>query len=157
MWGVSYIGRGGCRGNHTISWLASGFAGGLVPDAFASSLALGLDPAMRFKPATRLENACASGAAAIYAARDAIAAGRVRPALVIGAEKMTDLDTKGVTEALGRGESIEIRGFGSFVIKEYEAYEGRNPKTGKKILVKPKKLPFFKVGKDLREKVNDGK
>ncbi|PID55496.1 integration host factor subunit beta [candidate division KSB3 bacterium] len=57
-------------------------------------------------------------------------------------------------DALARGENIEIRGFGSFVIKEYDSYEGRNPKTGKKIKVKPKKLPFFKVGKDLREKVN---
>jgi acetyl-CoA C-acetyltransferase len=82
-------------------WLGH-FNAGMVPDAFASSLVLGLDPALRFKPATRLENACASGAAAVYAARDAIRAGRVRTALVIGAEKMTDLDTKGVTEALGR-------------------------------------------------------
>ena len=62
-----------------------------------------------------------------------------------------------MTEALARGESIEIRGFGSFVIKKYDSYEGRNPKTGKKIQVRPKKLPFFKVGKDLREKVNTGK
>ncbi len=67
----------------------------------------------------------------------------------------TVIDT--MTEALANGESIEIRGFGSFVIKEYESYEGRNPKTGKKIKVQPKKLPFFKVGKDLREKVNKGK
>jgi len=67
----------------------------------------------------------------------------------------TVIDT--MTEALAHGESIEIRGFGSFVIKEYESYEGRNPKTGKKIQVQPKKLPFFKVGKDLREKVNKGK
>ncbi|MBT8333066.1 MAG: integration host factor subunit beta [Desulfobacterales bacterium] len=64
----------------------------------------------------------------------------------------TVIDT--MTEALARGESIEIRGFGSFVIKNYGSYEGRNPKTGKKIKVKPKKLPFFKVGKDLREQVN---
>jgi integration host factor subunit beta len=64
----------------------------------------------------------------------------------------TVIDT--MTEALARGESIEIRGFGSFVIKEYGSYEGRNPKTGKKIKVSPKKLPFFKVGKDLREQVN---
>ena len=82
-------------------WLGH-FNAGMEPNAFAASLALGLDPAMRFKPATRVENACASGAAAIYAARDAIAAGRVRTALVIGAEKMTGLDTKGVTQALGR-------------------------------------------------------
>ncbi len=66
----------------------------------------------------------------------------------------TVIDT--MTEALANGESIEIRGFGSFVIKEYESYEGRRPKTGKKIQVQPKKLPFFKVGKDLREKVNKG-
>lgn len=64
----------------------------------------------------------------------------------------TIIDT--MIESLSRGESIEIRGFGSFVIKQYESYEGRNPKTGKKIKVKPKKLPFFKVGKDLREQVN---
>jgi integration host factor subunit beta len=64
----------------------------------------------------------------------------------------TVIDT--MTGALARGESIEIRGFGSFVIKEYGSYEGRNPKTGKKIKVSPKKLPFFKVGKDLREQVN---
>lgn len=64
----------------------------------------------------------------------------------------TVIDT--MTDALARGESIEIRGFGSFVIKQYGSYEGRNPKTGKKIKVSPKKLPFFKVGKDLRELVN---
>lgn len=80
-------------------WLGQ-FNNGLVPDAFASSMALGLDPAMRFTPATRVENACASGSAAIYAARDAIAASRVRTALVIGAEKMTEQDTKAVTRAL---------------------------------------------------------
>ena len=52
------------------------------------------------------------------------------------------------------GNAIEIRGFGSFVIKDYESYCGRNPKTGEKIEVPPKKLPFFKVGKELRERVN---
>ena len=64
----------------------------------------------------------------------------------------TVIDT--MTEALARGESIEIRGFCSFVIKHYGSYEGKNPKTDKKIKVSPKKLPFFKVGKDLREQVN---
>ena len=59
-----------------------------------------------------------------------------------------------MTEALGSGDSIEIRGFGSFVVKEYGSYQGRNPKTGQKIKVPPKKLPFFKVGKELRENVN---
>ncbi len=62
-----------------------------------------------------------------------------------------------MSEALAKGESIEIRGFGSFVVKEYGSYTGRNPKTGEKIKVTPKKLPFFKVGKDLREQVNTPK
>ena len=59
-----------------------------------------------------------------------------------------------MTDALCRGESVEIRGFGSFTAREYDAYEGRNPKTGQITQVKPKKLPFFKVGKELREKVD---
>ncbi len=60
-----------------------------------------------------------------------------------------------MTESLVKGDSIELRGFGSFVVKEYKAYKGRNPKTGQKIEVSPKKLPFFKVGKELKEKVNN--
>lgn len=67
----------------------------------------------------------------------------------------TIIDT--MSEALANGESIEIRGFGSFVVKEYGSYTGRNPKTGEKIKVAPKKLPFFKVGKDLRERVNSSR
>ena len=62
-----------------------------------------------------------------------------------------------MTEALASGESIEIRGFGSFIVKDYDTYTGRNPKTGEQITVQPKKLTFFKVGKDLREQVNKGK
>lgn len=73
------------------------------------------------------------------------------------AAAITNTVIETMTDALARGESIEIRGFGSFVIKNYNSYEGRNPKTGKKIKVKPKKLPFFKVGKDLREQVNSRK
>ncbi len=80
-------------------WLGH-FNNAMVPDAFASSLVLGLDPVLRFKPATRVENACASGSAAVYAARDAIRSGRIRTALVLGAEKMTAQDTAGVTRAL---------------------------------------------------------
>lgn len=57
-------------------------------------------------------------------------------------------------ETLVEGDTIEIRGFGSFVIKKYDSYLGRNPKTGEKIKVPPKRLPFFKVGKELRERVN---
>lgn len=60
----------------------------------------------------------------------------------------------GFTEELKKGGRIEIRGFGSFVMRNYDAYTGRNPKTGKSIPVSPKKLPLFKVGKELREKVN---
>ena len=58
--------------------------------------------------------------------------------------------------SLRKGERIEIRGFGSFEIREYRAYEGRNPRTGATVAVKPKRLPFFKVGKELKERVNAG-
>lgn len=80
-------------------WLGH-FNSGMVPDAFCSSMILGAHHALRFKPATRCENACASGSAALYAAMDAVQSGRVRVALVVGAEKMTSLDTAGVTRAL---------------------------------------------------------
>jgi integration host factor subunit beta len=56
--------------------------------------------------------------------------------------------------AMLEGDRIEIRGFGSFVVNEYKSYTGRNPKTGESIAVKPKKLPFFKVGKELKERVD---
>lgn len=59
-----------------------------------------------------------------------------------------------LTEAMSNGERIEIRGFCSFFIKEYSGFTGRNPKTGEKAQVPPKKLPFFKPGKELKERVN---
>lgn len=59
-----------------------------------------------------------------------------------------------MTDQLAKGGRIEIRGFGSFVSKEYGAYTGRNPRTGESIQVKPKRLPFFKVGKELRDRVD---
>lgn len=59
-----------------------------------------------------------------------------------------------MVEALVRGDRIEIRGFGSFVNRHYEAYQGRNPRTGEIIHVKEKQLPFFKVGKELKEEIN---
>ena len=62
-----------------------------------------------------------------------------------------------MTETMVRGENVEIRGFGSLAVREYAAYTGRNPKTGEATEVKAKKLPFFKVGKELREAVNDQK
>ena len=62
----------------------------------------------------------------------------------------------GFTDSLKKGGRIEIRGFGSFSVREYGAYTGKNPKTGEKVQVRPKKLPFFKVGKELKERVNKG-
>ena len=59
--------------------------------------------------------------------------------------------------ALKRGERIEIRGFGSFELRSYRGYDGRNPRTGSAVDVRPKRLPFFKVGKELKERVNDGR
>ena len=70
------------------------------------------------------------------------------------ASSITNTILEQMAETLGAGDSIEIRGFGSFVVKKYQSYKGRNPKTGQKISVPPKRLPFFKVGKDLKEKVN---
>ena len=61
-----------------------------------------------------------------------------------------------MTGALERGEGIEIRGYGSFTVRRYEAYEGRNPRTGKAVSVPEKRLPFFKVGKELKALVNNG-
>ena len=59
-----------------------------------------------------------------------------------------------ITDALAKGDRIEIRGLCSFHAKEYKAYTGRNPKTGKPTQVKPKNLPFFKCGKELKERVD---
>ncbi len=61
-----------------------------------------------------------------------------------------------MTNAMVKGERIEIRGFCSFYLKEYKGYTGRNPKTGKKAQVPPKRLPFFKCGKELKERVDFG-
>ncbi len=70
------------------------------------------------------------------------------------AEEIVSLVLRKMKETLVGGGRIEIRGFGSFVVKVYESYLGRNPKTGEKISVPPKKLPFFKVGKELKERVD---
>lgn len=71
-------------------------------------------------------------------------------------EEIVNIIFDSMAETLTQGGRIEIRGFGSFVVKDYKSYMGRNPKTGEIIRVKPKKLPFFKVGKELRERVNEG-
>lgn len=70
------------------------------------------------------------------------------------AELVVNLIFSSMNEALARGDRIEIRGFGSFVNKRYGAYSGRNPRTGEVIEVPEKFLPFFKVGKELRERVD---
>ncbi len=72
------------------------------------------------------------------------------------AKVIVDTIFDGMRDSLIRGERIEIRGFGSFVVRSYGGYRGRNPKTGEIVDVPPKKLPFFKVGKGLKEKVNSG-
>ncbi|MFC1863443.1 HU family DNA-binding protein [Thermodesulfobacteriota bacterium] len=70
------------------------------------------------------------------------------------AEEIVNLVFMDMEKALVMGERVEIRGFGSFKIKNYDGYQGRNPKTGEIIEVSPKKLPFFKVGKELKERVD---
>jgi integration host factor subunit beta len=59
-----------------------------------------------------------------------------------------------MTDAMKRREGIEIRGLGSFTVREYKSYAGRNPRTGESVEVAPKRLPFFKVGKALKEMVD---
>ncbi len=70
------------------------------------------------------------------------------------AEEIVNLVFNEMTNALVTGDRVEIRGLGSFKVKRYDGYKGRNPKTGKQINVKPKKLPFFKCGKELKERVD---
>jgi len=61
-----------------------------------------------------------------------------------------------MSDALKKDDRIEIRGFGSFVNRNYGSYQGRNPKTGQVVQVPPKRVPFFKVGKELKEMVDGG-
>jgi integration host factor subunit beta len=70
------------------------------------------------------------------------------------AGKIVDTFFDALKETLSKGDRVEIRGFGSFSVKSYKPYVGRNPKTGEQINVTSKKLPFFKVGKELKEKVD---
>ena len=72
------------------------------------------------------------------------------------ATEIVDLMFKGFINEFKKGGRIEIRGFGSFTVREYKAYKGRNPKNGEHVDVKPKRLPFFKVGRELKKMV-DGK
>ena len=70
------------------------------------------------------------------------------------AETVVKLFFNEIAGTLAKGDRVEIRGLCSFYVKRYKAYTGRNPKTGESTQVKPKKLPFFKVGKELRESVD---
>ena len=70
------------------------------------------------------------------------------------AERIVSLFFDQIAEALAQGDRVEIRGLCSFFVKKYGGYTGRNPKTGEKVKIKPKKLLFFKVGKELKERVD---
>jgi integration host factor subunit beta len=72
------------------------------------------------------------------------------------AEMVVESVVESIAGALAFGNRVEIRGIGSFKVKNYDGYDGRNPKSGKKIEVKAKKLPFFKLGKELRDRLNGG-
>ena len=73
------------------------------------------------------------------------------------AELLVNCVFDAMTEALQRNEGIEIRGFGSFTVRPYKPYSGRNPRTGQPVPVPAKRLPFFKVGKELKELVNNSR
>ena len=70
------------------------------------------------------------------------------------AEEIVNIFFTSIVDALGRDERVEIRGFGAFSVRKYRSYEGRNPKTGAKIKVPPKKLPSWKTGMELRRRVD---
>ncbi len=70
------------------------------------------------------------------------------------AAQIVDLFFNEMTEALSKGDRVELRGLCSFFVKKYKPYTGRNPKTGEKVKVTGKKLPFFKVGRELKERVD---
>jgi len=70
------------------------------------------------------------------------------------ADKLVTLIFREMSESLAKGERVEIRGFGSFKIKHYDGYTGVNPKTLESVEVRPKKLPFFKCGLELKKRLN---
>ncbi len=69
-------------------------------------------------------------------------------------EAVVNIIFDSMTEALQNGDKVEIRGFGSFTVRERESREARNPKSGEVVKIQAKKTPFFKTGKELRERVN---
>ena len=70
------------------------------------------------------------------------------------AAKVVQIFFDNMTDAMAQGQRVEIRGLCSFYVKTYKSYVGRNPKTGEKVTIRPKKLPFFKAGKELKERVD---
>ena len=70
------------------------------------------------------------------------------------ADKVVQIFFDNMADSMARGERVEIRGLCSFFVKEYKSYTGRNPKTGDKVTISPKKLPFFKSGKELKDRVD---
>jgi integration host factor subunit beta len=73
----------------------------------------------------------------------------------VDSAQIVDLFFNAMTEALVGGQRVEVRGLCTFQVKTYKGYQGRNPMTGEPVAVKPKKLPFFKPGTDLKERVNE--
>ena len=71
----------------------------------------------------------------------------------IRAEMIVDRIFDSMTEALKSNVGVEVRGFGTFTVRSYREYDGRNPRTGELVHVKAKRLPFFKVGRELRQRV----
>lgn len=141
-------------------WLGQ-LNGGFVPEIFASSLALQATDGLRWKPATRLENACASGAAALYAACDAIEAGRAQVALVVGAEKMTAVSGAEITRVLGNASYVKeeasqgmtFPGIFAHMAQEYFARYGDHSATLAQIAAKNHangvRNPWAQMRKDL--------
>jgi integration host factor subunit beta len=84
----------------------------------------------------------------IQALKDAAVLSKSKAAAVV------DIFFNEMAEELAKGGRVEIRGLCSFFVKEYDGYTGRNPKTGERVKIKPKKLPFFKAGKELKERVD---
>ncbi len=77
------------------------------------------------------------------------------PHLTLGdVERLVDAMFDEMTQALARGERVELRGFGAFTVKHRKARAGRNPRTGETVDVAQKSVPFFKAGKELRERIN---
>ena len=72
-------------------------------------------------------------------------------------EKIVDVIFDEIAAALERGDRVELRGFGAFSVRQRDARTGRNPRTGQPVSVDPKHVPFFKAGKELRARLNDGR